>query len=84
MTLITSFTKPAILSHKPALDTYITKVSQEVMLSKSQKTFRNLRNEEWRALKELRNQKDTTIKPADKGGAVVVLNTTDYVSECNR
>ena len=54
------------------------------MLSKSQKTFSSLRNEEWRALKELRNVKEITIKPADKGGAVVVLNTTDYVTECNR
>ena len=48
------------------------------------KTFPNLRNEEKKALKELRNNKDVTIKPADKGGAVVVLNTTDYVSKCTR
>ena len=48
------------------------------------KTFPNLRNEEKKALKELRNNKDVTIKPTDKGGALVVLNTTDYVSECTR
>ena len=67
-----------------ALDMYINVINRELMTFTPKKTFPNLRNEEKKALKELRNNKDVTIKPADKGGAVVVLNTTDYVSKCTR
>ncbi|XP_040275793.1 TAR DNA-binding protein 43-like [Bufo bufo] len=45
---------------------------------------RNMRLEETKALKELSNNPCLTIKPADKGGAVVVMNTTDYVDEVYR
>ncbi|GFO04317.1 hypothetical protein PoB_003082200 [Plakobranchus ocellatus] len=50
----------------------------------ARKCFPNIRTEEKRALKELKNNADIIIKPADKGGAVVVLNTTDYIAECTR
>lgn len=33
------------------------------------------------ALQELSNNHGLTIKPADKGGAVVVMNTSDYLTE---
>ncbi|GFO00957.1 hypothetical protein PoB_002746200 [Plakobranchus ocellatus] len=46
--------------------------------------FPNIRTEEKRALKELKNNAHIIIKPADKGGAVVVLNTPDYIAECTR
>ncbi|KAK3727020.1 hypothetical protein RRG08_039914 [Elysia crispata] len=36
------------------------------------------------ALRELRDNDKITIKPADKGGAVVVMDTTDYIGECTR
>ena len=41
----------------------------------------NITNGEKQAFKLLTSNKSITIKPADKGGAVVVLNTTDYINE---
>ena len=43
--------------------------------------FHNLTRDENLALKSLSQKKAIVIKPADKGGAVVVLNTTDYIKE---
>ncbi|KAK3788428.1 hypothetical protein RRG08_005383 [Elysia crispata] len=37
-----------------------------------------------KALRELRDNDKITIKPADKGGAVVIMGTTDYIGECTR
>ena len=36
------------------------------------------------ALTELKNNGNITIKPADKGSAVVVMNTSDYIEEALR
>ena len=38
----------------------------------------NLTEEEWKALHELEKIKNILIKPADKGGGIVVMNRTDY------
>ena len=40
----------------------------------------NLRN----SLKKLKNNPEIIIKPADKGGAVCILNRTDYIKEAER
>ena len=39
----------------------------------------NLTRNERKTLKEIKNIKDITILPADKGGIVVIMNHTDYV-----
>ena len=41
----------------------------------------NISTEERQALKDLSNNKHIVIKPADKGGAVVILNREDYIEE---
>ncbi|CAJ0964531.1 unnamed protein product [Ranitomeya imitator] len=44
----------------------------------------NLSNTERQALQGLQNDKNLIIKPADKGGALVVMNKSDYLLEIRR
>ena len=44
----------------------------------------NLSNDERKALQQLQKDKDFQILPADKGRLVVVLNTVDYHSKCEK
>ena len=60
----------------PALEVYINVLSKELMMCKFRKTFSNLRNEERKALKELQNNPDFSGKPANKGGAEIVMDTS--------
>ena len=46
------------------------------------KYWNNLTNDQRKALKGLANNKSITIKPADKGGALVIMNTKEYEAEC--
>ena len=41
----------------------------------------NISSEERKAIQQLTSNKEITIKPADKEGAVLILNTTDYINE---
>ena len=43
--------------------------------------FQNLTRSERDAIKSLMANKNIVVKPADKGGAVVVMNVTDYINE---
>ena len=42
---------------------------------------KNLKKEEWTAITTLRNKKDILIKPADKGGNIVITYKQDYLQE---
>ncbi|CAJ0960433.1 unnamed protein product [Ranitomeya imitator] len=44
----------------------------------------NLSSSEKQALSSLHTNKSIVIKPADKGGAIVVMNRTQYMGEINR
>ena len=66
----------------PSLDLYINAVSKQVMNMDTRKIHPNINKQEQHAILSLQSNKDITIKPADKGGAVVVMNTSDYMAEC--
>ena len=46
--------------------------------------FHNLTKGERQALHSLQNNPEIVIKPADKGGCIVLQNTLDYIQECLR
>ncbi|XP_053571737.1 LOW QUALITY PROTEIN: polycystic kidney disease protein 1-like 1 [Bombina bombina] len=54
------------------------------LLSTNEPLPDNLTKKQRTALKALQNDITITIKPSDKGGNIVVLNTKDYVEECQR
>ena len=58
-------------------------ILKELDISPSYRRF-NLPKSERQAIKTLANNDKITIKPADKGGKIVIQDTTDYISECER
>ena len=52
--------------------------------SKKKPTRDNLTKSEREALNNLKNRTDIVIKPADKGGALVIMNSKDYLKESLR
>lgn len=44
----------------------------------------NMTKDDWTALKSLQDNDAIIIKQADKGGAIVVLNSVDYETEVER
>ena len=65
-----------------ALDTFQRSVKQDILRAKPKhKTHNNLTKEERLRLNKLRDNPHIVIKKADKGSAVVVMNTTDYLRE---
>ena len=74
-------------SREPYLNSYVAKLRQDIRerLAYNHRFQRdNLNKRERVALKRLSNNKDIIIKPADKGGATVILNTGDYITEAMR
>ena len=74
-------------SREPYLNTYIEKFRQEITdrtVHNRRFQCNNLSKRELLALDRLSNNRDIIIKPADKGRATVILNTTDYLQEAKR
>lgn len=71
-------------SREPYLNSYVDRLSQDIVIEISN-THRfqrdNLNKREKAALKRLSNNRGIIIKPADKGGATVIVNTKDYITE---
>lgn len=51
------------------------------IISRPTKPKPNLTGLDFRALKELRENKEITIRKADKGGGIVIMDTSDYESK---
>lgn len=71
-------------SREPYLNSYVAKLRQDIRerLAYNHRFQRdNLNKRERVALKRLSNNKDIIIKPADRGGATVILNTGDYTGD---
>ena len=64
------------------LDLFQKSVKQEILKSRVKKRhYNNLTKQERIGLKKLKDNPNIIIKKADKGSAVVVMNTTDYLKE---
>lgn len=70
-------TPPEIMAFEQA-------VIHEIETMRDPKVFKNTTAEEFKAIKSLQNNPNITIKPADKGGGLVILNTKGYDLECKR
>ena len=69
----------------PCVETFITAVNNEINDSNNKHLPKdNLSKNERKSLKQLKDREDIIITKADKGGAVVILNTEDYIKEANR
>ncbi|XP_056408807.1 uncharacterized protein LOC130317324 [Hyla sarda] len=71
----------------PAVETFIDFIKRDISslrkeISKGTLHYpNNFTSSEIRALGDLQNDKAIIIKPADKGGAIVVQDTTEYIRE---
>ena len=69
------------------LNSYAKKLRQDIkdnIFQDSRRIWKNLSVRERAALNRLSRNTDIVIKPADKGGATVAMNTTDYLKEAMR
>lgn len=67
------------------LDSFINCIVEDICQEpQKRKKYSNLSRNELVALRELKNDEDIIIKPADKGGAIVLMNRADYINEANR
>ena len=64
---------------------YISTIYRDIFCTKkTPKTFQNITELEQQALRDLLKTTNIIIKPADKGGKIVIWDRTDYLSEANR
>lgn len=75
--------------HSHALDKFCDHVKNDIKDFQSSHDFTrfkhpNITGGEFQALGGLVYNHDLTIKPADKGGGVVVMDTSQYVAEARR
>ncbi|CAN7943058.1 unnamed protein product, partial [Ixodes hexagonus] len=68
------------------IDNYIQAVRNDIFNSLSHRNTRkgNLSKREQQVLNNLKSREDIIIRPADKGGGIVVMNRADYIGEASR
>ena len=73
-------------NRSPDLTSFITNFQHDIhktLTENESKFWNNLSPDERQALKTLANDQNIVIKPADKGGAIVIMNIEDYEKACN-
>ena len=71
----------------PFLDTYRNSIINAYLKELEKPTTsrkKNLPQKQFQTMRDLHNNRNITIKPADKGSSIVIMNTTDYVQEAHR
>ena len=66
------------------VESFENQVKNELPQTTRCKDKKNLNRHELTALEDLQKREDIVIINADKGGAITVLDTEDYVKEANR
>ena len=77
-------TKSTMKPNAPSHLDYVCNLIQSDVLtegSSPKKVMGNLNKSQYRAISELRNNRDIIIKKADKGSNIVIMNRCDYVKE---
>ena len=67
-----------------AMDTFLTTNTTQFITMNTKKKYQNLTKQERGAIRELANNNEITIKPANKGGAIVIQDTEKYIAEAHR
>ncbi len=67
-----------------SVQSFTTGTIKDIRHAKKKKVHDNLTKGEREALQKLMKDDTIVIKPADKGGAVVIQNKSDYIDECTR
>ncbi|XP_073508163.1 uncharacterized protein [Phyllobates terribilis] len=73
--------------HNQTLDHYIDCFREKIksdILDKHHKVLHNISMEERKDIQSLKANNNIIIKPTDKGGAVVIMNMSDYIQEAHR
>ena len=70
----------------PFLDTYRNSIINAYLKELENPTIskKNLSHKELQAMRDLHNNTDIIIKPADEGRSIVIMNTIDYIEEAQR
>ncbi|XP_070546065.1 uncharacterized protein [Ptychodera flava] len=70
-------------SNQPALEAFLENIEDDILDTNNwRRTYDNIPKDERSAITELQNDNEITIKPADKGSGVVVMDTNWYINKC--
>ncbi|XP_053555953.1 tight junction protein ZO-2 [Bombina bombina] len=81
------FKKPSTFeppTTNPSIKTFTRLVQQRVRQGEHGPTRNNMTTSDWEAVQSLRNDSTIVIRPADKGGAVVLQDYQEYKAEIDR
>ena len=82
-----NWTPPPGRNNNNYLDSYILKIEKELNVlvhdlnTTTIKLHDNLSSSQRRALHDLKGNSDIVIKPADKGGSIVIIDKDNYMKE---